>query len=89
MTRLEAIQAIKDGKKVRRKGSQNQNGYLFSYDGIMASVVTNDGETQADFKMIDDLVIPDTDDYIIVDAYTMPIEELVIKYYFTTHKQKI
>lgn len=79
MNKLEAIQAIKEGKKVRREipAYPDIGGYIFSYDGVMASVVTNEGKTIKDFKMIDKLVLPEGDFYNVVESVNFSIEDFI------------
>lgn len=61
---------LKEGKKMRRPW---QNGYLFSYDGVMASMVTEDGKTLTAFKPISDLVISEQDEWEEAAAFRMQI----------------
>ncbi len=66
---------IRDGKKVRR--SVDVSGYVFSYDGKNASMITDAGVTLTDIKPIDDLVIVDPELWVEVDSFNMDIVDFM------------
>lgn len=76
MNKQQAIQAIKQGKKVRPINHLS-GGYIFSYDGIMASMVTDSGKTITNIQPIDDFINSHKEGtYKIVDAFSMDTNDI-------------
>ena len=81
MNRFEAILAIKKGHRIRSSDPSSflpsKSGYFFSYDGLMVSVITDEGKTESDFELIDKLDLPSGGSYEIVDSFNMEIDDFL------------